>query len=62
MDKGWTWRLPGPSDSSDNNQRYAPTAPKNAKPPEESHLKEWQPSAKLAAFGPRAQPSGERPM
>jgi hypothetical protein len=32
MDKGWTWRLPGPSD-----QRYAPTLPKNAKPPEECH-------------------------
>jgi putative DNA primase/helicase len=51
MDKGWTWRLPGPSDSSDNNQRYAPIAPKNAKPPEECHPNDWQPSAKLAAFG-----------
>ena len=46
MDKGWTWHLPGPSDSSDHN-----TAPKNAKPPEECHPKDWQPSAKLAAFG-----------
>src|SRR5262249_64267 len=27
------------------------TPPKNAKPPEECHPKDWQPSAKLAAFG-----------
>jgi hypothetical protein len=53
MDKGWTWRLPGPSD-----QQYAPTLPKNAKPPEECLSKDWQPSAKLAAS---STPQGRAP-
>jgi putative DNA primase/helicase len=51
MEGGWKWRLPAPGENGGHNLGSAQTPPKNAKPPEECHSQEWQPSGKLAAFG-----------
>jgi putative DNA primase/helicase len=61
MEGGWKWRLPAPGENGGHNLGSAQTPPKNAKPPEECHSQEWQPSGKLAAFGSGGTTQGRPP-
>jgi len=61
MEGGWKWRLPAPGENGGHNLGSVPTPPKNAKPPEECHSWEWQPSGKLAAFGSGSTTQGRPP-
>jgi putative DNA primase/helicase len=61
MEGGWKWRLPASGENRGRNLGSAPTPPKNAKPPEERHSQEWQPSGKLVAFGSGSTTQGRPP-